>query len=1215
MIVRVVLANRFPMLLWWGPDYIQIYNDAYAPILGAKHPRQALGRPFRECWHEVFDVLGPLVDVPFNGGPATWMDDIELIVRRHGFAEESHFTIAYSSVPDDEAPKGIGGVLGTVMEITQKVIGERRLQILSELGARVVESRSAENACRQAINVLAEHPKDVPFALVYLFDESGDSINLAGASGWSAATGAAHLEAPQDELARRIAECARAGALQLHDLGEDLLLDVPVGPWPEPPHQLALVPLRSATSTRPAGVLVAGISACIRPDAQYTRFLDLVAGKIASSVANARAYEEERRRAEALAQIDRAKTIFFSNVSHEFRTPLTLMLGPLEDALGNDTLPAPLRAQLDLANRNAQRLLKLVNSLLNFARIEAGRMTASFTPVDLASLTRDVASSFRSAMERAGLAFNVDVQALDEPVHVDRAMWEQVVLNLLSNAFKFTFDGSVTVRLRRDGGFALLEVSDTGGGIPGHELPRLFERFHRIEGMRSRSHEGSGIGLALVQELVRLHGGSIEVDSAPGSGSTFRVRVALGTAHIPPAQRTAEPSSSMAVSSDARAYVDDVLRWLPGEEAGPGAQADAGGELLRDADSRFQASFGARILLADDNADMRAYLRNLLAVHYEVLAVGDGEEALARARAEPPDLILADVMMPRLDGLALLARLRSDPVLHEVPVMLLSARAGEESRIEALAAGADDYVYKPFHARELLTRIGSLLELIRQRRQGEARFRAYMQATHDAVYRMSSDWREMRQLHGRNFIADEEGPSHAWMQKYIHPDDRAAVQAAIAKAIASNSPFELEHRVIRVDGSLGWTLSRAIPLHDERGQIVEWFGAAADVTERRQAQEDLLRHGQALEAADRQKDEFLAMLAHELRNPLAPMRSATELLLRTSLESSRSRWAVDIIGRQVTHLTRLVDDLLDISRITQGRIQLRLAPQRIDQLINHSLDSVAPLMREKRHSVVLRPSADPLSVMGDPERLVQCFSNVLVNAAKYTPSGGEICVRSGIDGDQAVITISDDGVGISADVLPRVFDLFSQGERTLDRSQGGLGIGLAVVKRLVEMHGGTVSARSEGVGKGATFEIRLARISDSGEAVRSEPATAKVARRILVVDDNRDGADALAELLQAEGHEVSTAYSSIDALQLQREFKPDTALLDVGLPEIDGYELARRMRAQQMADPLRLIAISGYGRERDQEEARRAGFSSHLLKPVDIETLERLLASPIDLSS
>jgi signal transduction histidine kinase len=1048
MIVRFVLANRFPMLLWWGPDYIQIYNDAYAPILGAKHPQQALGRPFRECWNEVFHVLGPLVDVPFSGGEATWMDDIELIVRRHGFAEESHFTVAYSPVPDDTAPRGIGGVLGTIVEITEKVIGERRLKILSDLGAHVAEAKTAVEACQRAAGAISSHPKDLPFALLYLADEAGSTVQLAGSTGFEAGEPPVeiHVDSLQDEMAELLARAMQTGAPQMHEDLSSVLPRCPQGPGPGAPIPFAVVPIKSNVGNRYAGAMVAGLSAYIRPDAQYMSFLELAASQIASAVTTARAYDEERRRAEALAQIDRAKTAFFSNVSHEFRTPLTLMLGPLADALSAEGVPAEVATQLDVAHRNAQRLQKLVNSLLDFARIEAGRAEASYAPVDLAVLTRDLASSFRSAMERAGLAYRVECETLDEPVYIDHGMWEKVVLNLISNAFKFTFDGEVRVTLRRSGDRALFEVADTGVGVPAQELPKLFERFHRVEGARSRTHEGSGIGLALVQEIVRLHGGAIEVDSEQGVGSAFRVFLPFGTAHIPAQQL---PASTVAPSApvNAQAYVDEVLRWLPGDEARtvtPVWAEDPAGRLS-EADGRFAHTYGARILLADDNADMRAYLRVLLEPHYVVEPVRDGQDALARAAEKRPDLVLADVMMPRLDGFGLIARLRDDAALRDVPVILISARAGEESRIEGLAAGADDYIVKPFYARELLTRVGSLLELAHLRREGEARFRAYVQATSDVVYRMSPDWQEMRQLQGRNFVPDEAGPTLTWLDKYIHPDDQPGVIAEIERAVRTRTPFEFEHRVFRVDGSLGWTFSRAIPLFDKNGEIVEWFGAASDITERRQSQEALQRQRLALEEADRQKNEFLAMLAHELRNPLAPLRSAADLLQRQLVEPSQPRRTVDIIDRQVTQLTRLVGDLLDISRITQGKIELRRAPQRLDHLIGNSIESIEQLVRAKGHDIAVHFSARPLIVMGDPQRLVQCFGNILANAAKYTPPSGEIRVRTRHERDEAVVTISDNGIGITADMLPKVFDLFAQGERMLDRSQGGLGIGLAIV--------------------------------------------------------------------------------------------------------------------------------------------------------------------------
>jgi len=378
IMVDFLLANRFPLLLWWGPQYVSIYNDAYRPILGSKHPK-AVGLPFREVWPEIERILTPLIDTPFNGGPATWMDDILLEVNRHGYLEETHFTIAYSPVPDDTAANGIGGVLATVHEITEKVVGERRIEALRNLGARTAGGKSAEEACRLAALALEEHDKDIPFALIYLLDANGETAQLVATSGGEqppSDMGTIIIASTRAGATWPLAEAVETNAAVLVERLESVLPKVPSGPWSDRPNTAVVIPIKSSVPHRSTGFLVAGVSRRLRLDNQYRSFLDLVAAQISAGITSARAYEQERKRAEALAEIDRAKTIFFSNVSHEFRTPLSLILGPLTDALvsgkGLD-LPA-----IDLAHRNSKRPLKLVNSLLDFSRIEAGRAHATY---------------------------------------------------------------------------------------------------------------------------------------------------------------------------------------------------------------------------------------------------------------------------------------------------------------------------------------------------------------------------------------------------------------------------------------------------------------------------------------------------------------------------------------------------------------------------------------------------------------------------------------------------------------------------------------------------------------------------------------------------------------------------------------------------------------------------------------------------------------------
>jgi PAS domain S-box-containing protein len=859
MVVRLLLANRFPLLLRWGPCYCQLYNDPYRPMLGDKHPA-SLGQPASECFPEIWDVIRPLIDTPFNGGSATWMDDLQLEYIRYDRLEEAHFTVAYSPVPDETVPSGIGGVLATVHEITEQVVGGRRGLALRDLGSRCGEAKTAEEACVIAARTLAEHPEDVPFALLYLLDGDQRQAHLAGAAGIEMGKAGSPLEIalsgePSREAIWPLAETVCSAAMQIVEDLPGKLSSVPPGPWSDPPRSAAVWPIRSNMAHQFAGFLVLGLSSRLQFDDRYRDFCELVTSQVATAIANARAFEEERKRAEALAEIDRVKTAFFNNLSHEFRTPLTLMLGPLEDEMRENSKG---RERLEIVHRNSLRLLKLVNTLLDFARIEAGRIEVVYEPTDLAAATAELASVFRSAIEKAGLRLVVDCPPLPEEVYVDREMWEKIVLNLLSNAFKFTFEGEIKVSLCLHGERVELSVSDTGAGIPAAELSHIFERFHRVRGTDSRTHEGTGIGLSLVQELAKIHGGGVQVRSVEGQGATFTVTIPSGHAHLPK-ERLGGTRSLNSTSLGAMPFVEEALRWLPGDTSSSASHFSGELGLTISSMTSQGRPQSARILFAEDNSDMRDYIRRLLAERYEVETVADGQAALERILANPPDLVLADVMMPRLDGFGLVHRLRADERTRTLPLIMLSARAGEEARVEGLNAGADDYLVKPFSARELLARVGTHLEMARLRRaaatallESEKRFREL--ADNAPVMIWITDDRGNIEFANKTYLEYfQVVPAEVAGQKWkdlIHPDDYESYIQNFIAASAAGQPFHAEGRVRRRDDEWRWVDSWAVPRSTESGRVPGMVGCSADITERKRAEERIRELVAIVESSD-----------------------------------------------------------------------------------------------------------------------------------------------------------------------------------------------------------------------------------------------------------------------------------------------------------------------------------------------------------------------------
>jgi anti-anti-sigma factor len=819
-VVRILLGSRFSMWMGWGPELAFFYNDAYQrDTLRAKHP-WAIGRPAHEVWAEIWEDIGPRISSVLETGEATWDEDLLLILERSGYPEETYHTFSYSPLADDTG--AIPGFLCVVTENTDRVLGERRMSTLRALSSAVATARTERAVLDTACALLATSTRDLPFSLVYLFDDE-DGARLACCAGIEAGDPAAPERVGPDGPWPVLQ--ARAGRTAVVDDLDARFAVLPSGEWDRPPTEAVVVPL--GTDDAGTGFVVMGLNPYRRYDEGYRGFVELLVAQIASALQGARAYQTERHRAEALAELDRAKTDFFSNVSHEFRTPLTLIMGPVEELRSADgSTPERLRTELDVIHRNGLRLGKLVNSLLDYSRLQAGRIEARFEPLDLGVFTAELAGAFRSAIEHAGLELVIDCPPLSRPAHVDRDSWEKVVLNLLSNALKFTFEGAVTVRLREVEGAAVLTVADTGVGIPAAEMPRLFERFHRITGTRSRSAEGSGIGLAMVRELAALHGGTVAAKSTLDLGTTFTVTVPLGTAHLPaervaPAPEEPQPTSSSVVEP----FVAEALRWLP---SGPG-------EPTAGPTSRALSVGGGRVLVADDNADMRDYLHRLLAPRYAVQVVADGRAALEAVHADPPDLVVSDVMMPELDGMALLGALRADPRTARVPVLLLSARAGQEAAVEGLASGADDYLTKPFTARELLARVDGHLRLGRARADAERRFRALADATPALIWADDADGRRLFVNKAwREYTGGGDTDLGTGWRARIHPDDLAGYDER--RAAAAGGVFEAEYRLRRADGRYRWVLDRGAPLSPaakEHGYV----GGCLDIDDRYREQE------------------------------------------------------------------------------------------------------------------------------------------------------------------------------------------------------------------------------------------------------------------------------------------------------------------------------------------------------------------------------------------
>ncbi|KAJ3044232.1 hypothetical protein HDV00_002910 [Rhizophlyctis rosea] len=1057
-VVSLVMASSFPMALWWGQDLTLIYGDSYLDCAGQKHP-ELFGKTGKEGWKELWPDVELLARRAL-AGECCFMEDQMLPMFRHGFEEETYFTWAYIPIRTEDG--SIGGLLNPSIETTARVLAERGLLTLRNLSTATATARSIKETCSAAIETLAANEKDVPFAVLYTCSEqSGQNgehiirLTLQDTLGVVRGTKAAPEEVVIDTNGNMTPSAtwpfdeAYRSQNNVEVPNPETLVGSEVARrgWGDPSRLAVVCPIQTFTDKRHLGCLVIGLNPRRQYNDTYRTFLELLTGQLAASLVAARGYEEEVKRAEGLAALDRAKTAFFSSISHELRTPLTLMLGPLDDALSDtfEPLAQNQRIRCSMVLRNAQRLLRLVNSLLDYSKIEAGRLQASYRQTSLGRLTADLASVFRSAIEKGGVKFKVACEEDLPPVWVDTDMWEKIVFNMIGNAFKFTLSGSITVVLQssQDRRTAEFFVKDTGVGIPKHEIQRIFERFHRVEGQRGRSFEGTGIGLSLTNELVKLHGGTIDVTSDGVNGSTFRVCLPFGCAHLPQdrliiSENPEEDDKDMDLTYGL-ALVDEARRWLTSDDD---ESSSVSAESVSSAanETVMAASSGMRILLADDNRDMRRYVVAILRRWWHVTEVKDGLEAVEMIKKEPFDLVVSDIMMPNLDGFGLLKYLRSRQETRFIPVILLSARAGDEARVDGLNAGADDYLMKPFSAKELVARVRTHLELGKLRAElerrvdertkelgeSERRFKEVSELSPVGIFRTTTD--------GRFTFLNER-----WWDISKHPRDQDPEATHFLQRLWQSSMDEakrlhVEFRWLNDEKGERWCLGEALVQYDDDGQHIGFIGAITDITSRKIYERETLRAAEFAEQQQRQRAEeaeevrrqqelFIDMICHELRNPLNGIYNNADLLnerlqamqrdLRhlqvlvsqadqpKMLEDANRLFnhmlkelvhdleAVEMISLCAKHQKTIADDVLHMSKISMNLLVLAQVDYQPRVEIANILKMFETEVAAKNIMLELKFSSNfqRLNIewlRGDPTRLAQVLINFLTNAIRFT---------------------------------------------------------------------------------------------------------------------------------------------------------------------------------------------------------------------------------------
>lgn len=1095
--IRIMLTSRQPIWIGWGKELIKFYNDPYKAIVGGKHP-EALGQPASVVWKEIWKDIRHMLEQVTEKDQGTYVESQLLIMERNGYLEETYYTFSYTPIPGDDG--GTAGMICANTDDTERIISERQLLTLTELGKHLTDGSTEKQVFQNTIDVLARNPHDFPFALLYKCDNGSARIECTTDLGNSAEKVPALINLGADnELSRLMSGVAKQRKYEmLHGITEKIGM-MPSGPWAAPPDAALILPITHAGQRETHGFLVVGMNPYRIPDPKYLNFFQLVSDQVATSINKVQRIEEERKRAEALTEIDRLKTIFFSNISHEFRTPLTLMLAPLEDVLNDPDTIEKNRQRAGIAHRNALRLLKLVNTLLDFSRIEAGKMRTSVHALDLPTITRDLASSFRSAIERAGIEYIVDCEPIDEPVYMDPDMWEKIVFNLISNAFKYTEQGKIEVRLKSDGGRVQLIVSDSGVGIPAEELEKIFERFHRVQHTKGRSQEGTGIGLSLVQELVKLLGGKISVSSKPGEGAVFTVDLPLASEKNS-TERSSEPRPHPVAPIPDNPYLREAEGWvsdvvLAGNAPGVAHFDNKGADIKGDKPSRRRLE---RVLLADDNADMREYVKRLLSVAYEVDVVNNGVQALASVIKHPPDLVISDVMMPEMNGFELVRELKKSDDTAQIPLILLSARAGEEATIEGLDAGADEYLVKPFAAKELLSRVRSAIKLAKTRRMAARNMYHVFMQTPVAVAVLKGNAFVFELINNKALEIVGKRHDEVINRPFLEslPELAAMGFEAILNGVYTTGETFYGNEMPLELNRFGRMETRVInfvfePLRDEEENIAGIIASGTDVTDLvagrkliEESKEKLERlvaeRTQELQAANLnlersnvELEQFAHVASHDLKEPLRKIKTFANRLQEEHKDDmpEKAQTYLDKIQSSANRMYSMMEGVLIYSSIKGG--QQGMAPVNLEDILSSIENDLEVVIHHK--NAIIRKGALPV-IEGAPVLIYQLFYNLINNSLKFSKPERQLIITinasivnyNGVE--HAEIVVADNGIGFNPVQSTNIFNTFTR-LHSKDKYEG-TGLGLALSKKIVERHHGTITAT--GVpDEGAVFTVSL----------------------------------------------------------------------------------------------------------------------------------------------